>query len=295
MTTAKVMRALDWSRNERFSPGQPAPEAVIEVSGKASAAATPSRSGAFCPIVSMDGSRARIVLAELVAARENDLIRPATPVIRPIELILRSGLGRCVSTLANCHNDPTVLDQPFENEVLLGCVRKKRIEHLPLDDKAILAGFPPPIPIGIVLIMGGTLLRRQRFETHELPQTFLENFEALSQRHPFIGQLISCPSVAFSDGIKQFVGLPRHNSELNAKQSPSVDKPELSGDVASHDVITSISDMLRKRLRSFPNHLSDIEGCGNYPFHIWPQRSAVIFLAVGRDARKRCVPPCFRI
>jgi hypothetical protein len=44
--------------------------------------------------------------------------------------------------------------------------------------------------------MGGASLLRQRFETHEVPQTFLENLEALSQCHPFIGQLISRPSVA---------------------------------------------------------------------------------------------------
>ena len=43
-----------------FPQAKPAPEAVIEPSGKASAAATLSRSGAFRPMVSMDGSRARI-------------------------------------------------------------------------------------------------------------------------------------------------------------------------------------------------------------------------------------------
>jgi hypothetical protein len=43
------------------------PEAIIEPFGNASAAATPSRSGAFCPVASMDGSRARMVFAELVS------------------------------------------------------------------------------------------------------------------------------------------------------------------------------------------------------------------------------------
>jgi hypothetical protein len=45
---------------------QCSPDADIESSGSASAAATPSRTGASCPTPSMDGSHARMVLAKWV-------------------------------------------------------------------------------------------------------------------------------------------------------------------------------------------------------------------------------------
>lgn len=49
------------------------PEAVIEPSGNASAAATPSLSGESRPIVSMDGNRTRIVMTEVVSRAEKQI------------------------------------------------------------------------------------------------------------------------------------------------------------------------------------------------------------------------------
>ena len=87
---------------------------------------------------------------------------------------------------------------------------------------------------------------RQRFEANELSQTLLENLEPLSQGYALVRQETSRTPVAFGDGVKQFVLLPRHNPEPNAEQPSSVDKPELFGDVASHDVVPNVRDMLRE-------------------------------------------------
>jgi hypothetical protein len=76
-------------------------------------------------MTSMDGSRVRMMLPSLSAAREHNFIRPATLTVRPNELVLRLAHGRCVAALGNCRSDLTVLDQVLENQILLRIERKQ--------------------------------------------------------------------------------------------------------------------------------------------------------------------------